>query len=170
MFFVVLGVALFCFFYCLLVGFVVFCVFCYFFFSSRRRHTRCLSDWSSDVCSSDLQRPVADARRGRTLHADHGREGERRPLVRQAAGFDEDVHSARSTWFSASHTLSDVSGMSMFRTPACASASMTAFTNAAGEPTVADSPTPLAPIGWCGDGVTVSPSSKPGVSHDVGSR
>src|SRR5205814_4937923 len=22
-----------------------------FFFSSRRRHTRCLSDWSSDVCS-----------------------------------------------------------------------------------------------------------------------
>src|SRR5262245_64092735 len=28
--------------------------FLYFFFSSRRRHTRCLSDWSSDVCSSDL--------------------------------------------------------------------------------------------------------------------
>src|SRR5258705_11031228 len=27
-----------------------------FFFSSRRRHTRCLSDWSSDVCSSDLER------------------------------------------------------------------------------------------------------------------
>src|SRR5437899_11611132 len=25
-----------------------------FFFLSRRRHTRCLSDWSSDVCSSDL--------------------------------------------------------------------------------------------------------------------
>src|SRR5262245_65071541 len=30
-----------------------------FFFSSRRRHTRCLSDWSSDVCSSDLIRSVA---------------------------------------------------------------------------------------------------------------
>src|SRR5258705_12361427 len=28
-----------------------------FFFSSRRRHTRCLSDWSSDVCSSDLVNP-----------------------------------------------------------------------------------------------------------------
>src|SRR5437016_10432591 len=28
---------------------------CYvFFFSSRRRHTRLVSDWSSDVCSSDL--------------------------------------------------------------------------------------------------------------------
>src|ERR1035438_9037164 len=26
----------------------------FFFFSSRRRPTRCLSDWSSDVCSSDL--------------------------------------------------------------------------------------------------------------------
>src|SRR5207245_8776562 len=30
-------------------------MFCYyFFFSSRRRHTRCYRDWSSDVCSSDL--------------------------------------------------------------------------------------------------------------------
>src|SRR5690606_39401705 len=37
----------------------------YFFFSSRRRHTRFSRDWSSDVCSSDLcftgavsQRPI----------------------------------------------------------------------------------------------------------------
>src|SRR2546422_8831319 len=28
----------------------------FFFFSSRRRHTRCSRDWSSDVCSSDLAR------------------------------------------------------------------------------------------------------------------
>src|SRR5438874_747986 len=28
----------------------------HFFFSSRRRHTRSLRDWSSDVCSSDLKR------------------------------------------------------------------------------------------------------------------
>src|SRR2546422_2613564 len=28
---------------------------CFFFFSSRRRHTRCSRDWSSDVCSSDLR-------------------------------------------------------------------------------------------------------------------
>src|SRR5690606_18112377 len=28
----------------------------YFFFSSRRRHTRFSRDWSSDVCSSDLER------------------------------------------------------------------------------------------------------------------
>src|SRR5471030_1355419 len=32
----------------------------FFFFSSRRRHTRCLSDWSSDVCSSDLKLQLAD--------------------------------------------------------------------------------------------------------------
>src|SRR6267143_5093376 len=28
--------------------------FLFFFFSSRRRHTRWNCDWSSDVCSSDL--------------------------------------------------------------------------------------------------------------------
>src|SRR5690242_20959158 len=35
----------------------------FFFFSSRRRHTRLTCDWSSDVCSSDLalsrQKPAA---------------------------------------------------------------------------------------------------------------
>src|SRR2546429_3284096 len=37
-----------------------------FFFSSRRRHTRCSRDWSSDVCSSDLRRPdhAGDPQRG----------------------------------------------------------------------------------------------------------
>src|SRR5258705_6354394 len=30
----------------------------FLFFASRRRHTRCLSDWSSDVCSSDLCGPA----------------------------------------------------------------------------------------------------------------
>src|SRR3989449_10664902 len=41
-------------------GFVLF-----FFFSSRRRHTRCSRDWSSDVCSSDLGQPrAAPARPG----------------------------------------------------------------------------------------------------------
>src|SRR5256885_7057365 len=29
-------------------------LFVFFFFSSRRRHTRLQGDWSSDVCSSDL--------------------------------------------------------------------------------------------------------------------
>src|SRR5690348_17878574 len=35
--------------------------FFFFFFSSRRRHTRWTGDWSSDVCSSDLD----------LLHAGH---------------------------------------------------------------------------------------------------
>src|SRR5256884_1855319 len=34
---------------------------CFFFFSSRRRHTRCSRDWSSDVCSSDLGDPNGTA-------------------------------------------------------------------------------------------------------------
>src|SRR5207253_8180761 len=37
----------------------VFSFVCFFFFSSRRRHTRWPRDWSSDVCSSDLYKPVA---------------------------------------------------------------------------------------------------------------
>src|SRR5256884_55290 len=47
-----------------------------FFFSSRRRHTRCSRDWSSDVCSSDLLRAGRSGRgggsereRGRQLRA-----------------------------------------------------------------------------------------------------
>src|SRR5687768_17905656 len=40
---------------CSRYGIVVF-----FFFSSRRRHTRCSRDWSSDVCSSDLE-PIRKA-------------------------------------------------------------------------------------------------------------
>src|SRR5437867_3751464 len=35
----------------------------FFFFSSRRRHTRSYGDWSSDVCSSDLSRSGASSRR-----------------------------------------------------------------------------------------------------------
>src|SRR6266550_7864388 len=38
-----------------------------FFFSSRRRHTRCSRDWSSDVCSSDLEPPQTGSR---TAHVD----------------------------------------------------------------------------------------------------
>src|SRR5438874_12300301 len=45
---------------------------CFFFFSSRRRHTRSLRDWSSDVCSSDL------GERGQR-GADGGAGGEREP-------------------------------------------------------------------------------------------
>src|SRR5436305_4712784 len=45
------------------------CVF--FFFSSRRRHTRCGRDWSSDVCSSDLCGVVLRVRDGKLIARDH---------------------------------------------------------------------------------------------------
>src|SRR2546426_1695897 len=35
----------------------------FFFFSSRRRHTRLQGDWSSDVCSSDLARLTVNSSR-----------------------------------------------------------------------------------------------------------
>src|SRR5262249_10173215 len=41
----------------------------FFFFSSRRRHTRLVSDWSSDVCSSDLCAPDRIAALGKRVAA-----------------------------------------------------------------------------------------------------
>src|SRR6185295_6974531 len=41
----------------------------FFFFSSRRRHTRYWRDWSSDVCSSDLVQAVAKLAERRSLPA-----------------------------------------------------------------------------------------------------
>src|SRR5438034_1620544 len=49
---------LFFFFFFFFVSMLLF--FFFFFFSSRRRHTRSLCDWSSDVCSSDLEPGVFD--------------------------------------------------------------------------------------------------------------
>src|SRR5262249_57672415 len=49
----------------------VLCV--YFFFSSRRRHTRLVSDWSSDVCSSDLSRTSRSRNGGDQRSEDAGR-------------------------------------------------------------------------------------------------
>src|SRR5438034_7806107 len=42
-----------------------------FFFSSRRRHTRSLCDWSSDVCSSDLSRLIRMPDEWRQLDLHH---------------------------------------------------------------------------------------------------
>src|SRR5256884_4534187 len=47
----------------------------FFFFSSRRRHTRCSRDWSSDVCSSDLEAVAAG------LHLDYFIEAAKRAGV-----------------------------------------------------------------------------------------
>src|SRR5438067_10366901 len=47
---------------CLCVNMWLYCCD-FFFFSSRRRHTRSKRDWSSDVCSSDLTAEVRERRR-----------------------------------------------------------------------------------------------------------
>src|SRR6266566_2586282 len=39
-------------------------LFIFFFFSSRRRHTRLQGDWSSDVCSSDLEGSIGNTIEG----------------------------------------------------------------------------------------------------------
>src|SRR5207253_3627425 len=51
----------------------------FFFFSSRRRHTRWPRDWSSDVCSSDLSKVLLSC-------------GLLRTLVSQEAGLHDHVH------------------------------------------------------------------------------
>src|ERR1017187_2593041 len=42
-------------------------VYIFFFFSRRRRHTRYIGDWSSDVCSSDLFDKYFESERGPKL-------------------------------------------------------------------------------------------------------
>src|SRR5256885_16659088 len=44
----------------------------FFFFSSRRRHTRLQGDWSSDVCSSDLPVLVGAQKAPPTFGIRHG--------------------------------------------------------------------------------------------------
>src|SRR5207245_3666911 len=58
-----------------------------FFFSSRRRHTRCYRDWSSDVCSSDLEA----SREVRRLAADLLAWPEERLTLRGAAVSRQDT-------------------------------------------------------------------------------
>src|SRR5437016_11937600 len=67
----------------------------FFFFSSRRRHTRLVSDWSSDVCSSDLKRVLARLQglylRGALLERDRVARPDRADqLRRRGLGRDEE--------------------------------------------------------------------------------
>src|SRR5439155_14510316 len=56
-----------------------------FFFSSRRRHTRWPRDWSSDVCSSDLEPCTIDASLKRGAPAN--RQATARPVQSPTAQF-----------------------------------------------------------------------------------
>src|SRR3712207_4323319 len=66
-------------------------VLCIDFFSSRRRHTRYWRDWSSDVCSSDLQTAVH-------VHGDEVDEQAQRELESLAAGLKvaQTAHATRT--------------------------------------------------------------------------
>src|SRR5438046_7742041 len=63
-----------------MLSLVIVCIFFFFFFfSSRRRHTRLVSDWSSDVCSSDLmETPASRLARTRGSPCDPRSRGMRR--------------------------------------------------------------------------------------------
>jgi hypothetical protein len=68
----------------------------------------------------------------------------------------------------ARQTRSGVTGMSRWRTPSGASASLTAFSSAGRAPTVPASPTPLAPSGLTLVGTSWWPTSKGGMSSARG--
>src|SRR5262245_64938381 len=83
------------------------CCFCFFFFfSSRRRHTRCLSDWSSDVCSSDLT--CLSRRRPATANCRSLRSRRRRKPPRLRSPRAADRHSRRAFRTSASRDRKSV--------------------------------------------------------------
>src|SRR5438034_11540086 len=66
----------------------------FFFFSSRRRHTRSLCDWSSDVCSSDLRRVGGPPEPAMCRRERHGqRIGPLRQLWVSSLGGDDRVRS-----------------------------------------------------------------------------
>src|SRR2546430_17050088 len=72
----------------------------FFFFSSRRRHTRFDCDWSSDVCSSDLDARVAGWRRSlaRAENAGGGRPGARARARRRRSEERRGGEEGRSRW------------------------------------------------------------------------
>src|SRR5215813_10310536 len=80
-----------------------------FFFSSRRRHTRCGRDWSSDVCSSDL---------GGCLAPHSHLRGVIRPTPRQQ-GLDGEEAPTGTPYWPWARLLGRVFGLEMRTCPFC---------------------------------------------------
>src|SRR5699024_11663962 len=59
---------------------------CFFFFSSRRRHTRSKRDWSSDVCSSDLKAARVRATIGEISDAIEAVSGRHKAVIQAVSG------------------------------------------------------------------------------------
>src|SRR5256884_7913506 len=89
-----------------------------FFFASRRRHTRCSRDWSSDVCSSDLDVTPATA----TVQA-----GQTVPLTATPRDANGAALSGRAvTWSSNSTSVATVSSSGLVSGVTPGSATITA--------------------------------------------
>src|SRR5207248_5686110 len=67
----------------------------FFFFSSRRRHTRSYGDWSSDVCSSDLVYDAGGV--GSVAYSDLEVEGGENRFV-ETEGLPRDSRRIDTTW------------------------------------------------------------------------
>src|SRR3712207_3723805 len=79
--------------------------FVFFFFSSRRRHTRYWRDWSSDVCSSDLVRAGSAGRTAGAPASGQGKvSGPGAPSSGPAHALprltDEPAHPVHDSWLS----------------------------------------------------------------------
>src|SRR5260221_6595712 len=82
-----------------------------FFFSSRRRHTRSLCDWSSDVCSSDLSTGMRAV--GAAAHSEGAANAVQARAMRRSAlrrGWADAMRSCfmgdrKSTRLNSSHTV-----------------------------------------------------------------
>src|SRR5699024_12092023 len=74
---------------------VVFSLFSFFifFFSSRRRHTRSKRDWSSDVCSSDLEKATTVIVPDYQLSFAIGKRGQNARLAAKLTGWKIDIKS-----------------------------------------------------------------------------
>src|SRR5690348_18500486 len=67
----------------------------FFFFSSRRRHTRWTGDWSSDVCSSDLVQGVVAQQARRKFLEDTTKAPSRRERVAERVALEHGDPKAR---------------------------------------------------------------------------
>src|SRR5882762_5418143 len=90
--------------------------FIFFFFSSRRRHTRFKCDWSSDVCSSDLETWKSKEFSDPVAKRDSARETlvlYRKRASRQGCG------GRRVLWGAVDKTVTRVKRIKSFMTPRC---------------------------------------------------
>src|SRR3546814_4288930 len=129
----------------------------FFFFKQKTAYEMRISDWSSDVCSSDLELAVACP--GERLDGVvHGSGAVVREVVH---AWNSPYSAAWACWLARRQTFSGVAGMSIERMP---SASVMALMTAGGAAIARASPQPFTPSGLCVQGVSVRPIRNAGGS------